>query len=408
VKTIMGLRITMWVSVVVLQGFSCNAESVVRPSDIATQPVSLDACRNTLENYIAQFQNRETGLTLTTVSRLPGGRVQEVEYRGTWKANQEFHRLSFYAQGRVEGRKQWYNIEDVLIGNDSVLVWRHPGFPGSIEVGAVAERAGSRLLRQSQTIADPRHAFLRIRRVLNHASAKLQVQQNGDAIVTLMTRDIAKTAPPGRVKRQPTIDDHLEIVLSQQHGFLPTSMRRAGIAQDADNRYQSGAGYTIDYTTMANGERVPKRIVEDKRLNDEFTGDVYREWVFNGFAVSGSDADDSGVLLLPKGAVVVDVDCRERFTLGEGAQEETAELQTLFSDRLRIVGPRKAMNAILGTAAGQSPDLPPIYESLKKTSAVIVPRKGGAVCFLLGHLLLILAVFGLAYWQNCRSHAHRR
>ena len=380
-----------------------EARSPAKGNADAARPQSLSAVRSTFDDYLAKFQNMKASFQLTAVSRLGGGRIQEVDYRGDWKAHRGTHRLSFYAQAKVDGKEQWFDVKDVLIGDNSVLIWRHPGFPGNVQFGVATSREGNRLMQESQTIADPRHAFHRIHRILNHKSARLQKGTDGNLVVVLKTLDVAKTAPPGAVRTQPNDGDRLEVLLSERFGFLPTKMRRLGISEDSNSGYQSGAGLRIDYTETTDGHVVPKRIVEDRKLSDGFTGDVVREWHFERCVLNPKYEDAETQLLLPKGATAVNVDLREQFKLGADDKEKTAKLGALFPNQLRIVAPREAMRAIVKTAAGQSPDLPSVYQKLKRGPVSLVPRRSEALRITFWHGILLAVIAGLAYWRH-RHH----
>lgn len=375
-------KIVLWVTLVSTVGLS-------NPRDGAA--AELADRRKAFQEYLAKFENAKATVQLREVQRTPEGRIQEEVYKGEWRVKNGEHRVSYYTEKSVDGKKEVYDIRDVFIGRDVAVGWFHAGFPGEIHFGKTAGRGGIDLAAQTQNFAGLR-LLPALLRHLNNPAARREVLPEGDEVVFVPT-------PHG---------DQFEIRLAKRHGFLPDRVRRPGIAK-AEKKYADGWGLDIEYAPGPDGTLLPKRIVLDEPLAPGAAGKLLSEWTFTQSELNPAFSENEMKLFIPSTVMVKNEDTDELFRLDEDSQRAKG-LRAQLPDSVKVTSQKKAVLELSKTAAGKAPyypkgffDVGPIAEE-EEVAPPQPPRKRWWYWALGGTLVTL--VLAAATWRVRRSRDH--
>jgi hypothetical protein len=290
--------------------------------------------------YLSKFDNAKATVQLKEVMRLPEGRVQETIYKGDWKARNGEHRVSYYLEKTVDGKKEVYQIRDALIGRELAVVWYHAGFPGEVHFGKKATRGGGELAFEARNFAGALEIPTGLRRWFDEPAARVEPVPGGDEVLVVPT----------------PVGDPMEIYLSKRHGFLPERIRRPGVSKVV-KKVLDGWGIDIEYAPGPDGTPLPKRIVRNEPLAPGEVGMLLWEWVFTGFELNPAYSEDETKLFIPNTANVKNADTNEVFRLDEDSKK-AKEFRDQLPESVKVVSQSKAVVELAKTAAGKAPYYP--------------------------------------------------
>lgn len=359
-----------------------SAVGVLRPSEGTAAEIA--DRRKAYQEYLSKFDNAKATVQLKEVMRLPEGRVQETICKGEWKARNGEHRVSYYLEKTVDGKKEVYHIRDALIGRQLAVVWYHAGFPGEVLFGKKAAQGGGELTLEARNFAGALEIPTELRRWFDDPAARIESVPGGDEVILIPT-------PAG---------DQMQIYLSKRHGFLPERIRRPDVSKVVKTVFD-GWGIDIEYAPGPDGTPLPKRIVRNDPLVPGEVGMLLWEWEFTGFELNPAYSEDETKLFIPSTVTVKNADTNEVFRLGEDSRK-AKEFREQLPESVKVVSQSKAVIELSKTAAGKAPYYPKGFfnVTLEEDEAAAINSEAGrkrwrywAIGGLLGTVLLAATVW---------------
>lgn len=379
----------------------CPGERETTSHASPSAPASPDTYRHRIQALLERLKQHTVDVECKIVRTHTGGHVEEVVMPLVWSGDGAAVRLSFYAGSRLDGDSAWGDAQDVLITDSLIVVWRHASFPGGLEFARLTGKPGRTLQARLQQDADWSGPFRSIERVMSIPGARIGAANDDTATIVINASDAEAKRKPATSKRSRNPADRVEIVLSANADWLPTSMKRVGITDDDTNRtrFKEGTGYTIQYRRSADGIVLPQLIHEERSLRDGADGVRSRTWELKDFRPAS--ARDKQVMVLPEGLSTVDADADSKFVLGTD-KDRTQALVTAAAGYIRVARSADAVLAMSTTKAGEAPFFPPHLYDRARESIGSTPPWGLASGFLAACVLVPALGAGLVLWRMKR------
>jgi hypothetical protein len=285
--------------------------------------------------------------------------VEEITRTGIWSSQDETVRGSYYATAVRGGQTSWMYAEDYLSSPQGIVRWKHPGFPG--EVVFSHRRAGAWEALNSELIElfDPRFGYAAILRLL--PLGEFSEQNKDTPTIVIHASAIAKTLKTGADGPTASADDRIEIALSAENGFLPSSMVRVGMEGVSADRmpFKNGTGLSFEYQRRPFDGRsifMPVKIIERTVLKEEATGRALREYRFS--YSDDHELSSSLSLTLPATATAINVETDQSFPLAASSSIDVRDLIAIAPEHISIASSPEAALSMQSYASGQSPAIP--------------------------------------------------
>lgn len=364
------------------------------------QPQSLDqtALRTTLDQYINSVKNLHCEADVANIVRLSSGRISERNFSVEFTMRDYVVKISQFSRGTVEDEQGWFDIRETLIfPSGSTAEWRHPGFPGQITFGHSSNES-KQIRHAAGGIGDPLFPLKKIASVMLRDSFHV-VENHPESVVAHVS--VPGTSADSADETGSEDTDYIEIEFEKKYGWLPVSMTRICVQSDANDVFDSGGAFEIEYGVTDTNTVVPQVIRQDTRLKDDVEGSLATTWTFKTFDLSVTPTMDEMKLTLPVQVLAENVDSHRRFTVTSKDDDAAATLKKSFGEFIEIQPGKAAMQAVAKSFVGQCPDLPAQYQLLRQQNAPALAASstsGWNACLLAAHGVGLWVIAG--YWRR--------